>query len=167
MTNPGIPPTGPTGIPDRDRLVLGDAVANAVAGWVQRRLNEQPWYRRKANTITTLGGTVATAVAYLLTSGLELPGWAQVGLPGVLLVLTVLGVNVTPNGTTPKTGVDLQEAVKDPAVLNAVIAEVVDTVGNVRSLDDFRRQATDTLQDITEAATDAWDAHTGRHRRGD
>lgn len=167
MTNPGIPPTVPTGLPDRDRLVLGDAAANAVAGWVQRRLAEQPWYRRKANTITTLGGALGTVVAFVLTSATGLPDWVTYTLSGVLLVLTVMGVNVTPNGTTPKTGVDLQEAVKDPAVLNAVIAEVVDTVGNVRSLDDFRRQATDTLQDVTEAAADAWDSHIGRHRRGD
>lgn len=155
MTNPGIPP--------RDKLDLGDAVTNAVAGWVQRELNEQPWYRRKANTITTLGGAVATTVAYLLTSGLELPGWAQVALPGLLLVLTVLGVNVTPNGVTPTTGAQLQKAAKDPAVINAVAVEVLDTVGNLRQLDDFRRQATDTLQDVGEAAQD----FIGRHRRGD
>lgn len=153
----------PTGVPGPDRLVLGDAVTNAVAGWVQRELNEQPWYRRKANTITTTIGTVATAVAYLGANATGLPDWAPWVIAAVGLVATVLGVNVTPNGVTPTTGAQLQRAAQDPAVVNAVAREVIDTVGNLRSMEDFRRTAEATLQDVGEAAADI----IGRHRRGD
>lgn len=131
---------------------LPDLAQAAVARWVQQRLAEQPWYKRKANTITTLGGALSTVLGFVLTSAVGLPQWGTYTISSVLLVLTVLGVNNTKNGVTPQTGKDLQDAVTDPVVLETLAAQLAQALGNV----DVEKQL--------DAVKNAFEDRFGKHR---
>lgn len=120
------PPTTITNyIPPLPGVVPGPAdIQNALAGYAQRKLAEQPWYRKSANTITTVvGGAITLAgsiTAYLVAQGTELPQWVTLAV-GVLGFLgTVVGVKNTKNGFTYQGAAQLQQAVLDPAVLATV-----------------------------------------------
>lgn len=102
---------------------------SAVARWLQQEIARQPWYKRKANAITTLGGALATVAAYLATNAVGAPEWLTYLATVVLLVLTVLGVSVTPNGTTYDTADTVQRAVADPLVLQALVTRAVQEFG--------------------------------------
>lgn len=113
---------------------INDLAESAVARWVQQQIADQPWYKRKANTITTLGGALATVLTFVMTNVAGAPDWVVWACSAGLLVLTVLGVNVTKNGTTETTGTDLQRAVNDPLVLRMLVAQAVSAFGGGGSL---------------------------------
>lgn len=66
--------------------------------FIYRQLQEQPWYRENANTVTTVGGFVATVVAWAATQPFAASPGVQVGILIVGFLLTVFGVNQTKNG---------------------------------------------------------------------
>ena len=136
---------------------INDLAESAVARWVQQQIAAQPWYKRKANTITTLGGALATVITYVLTNVSGAPDWVTWGCSAALLVLTVLGVNVTKNGTTNSTGDDLQRAVNDPLVLRMLVSQAAAVFGGGSSLQDVVERALVSAQD---------DGPHGRHTLG-
>lgn len=128
---------------------INDLAESAVARWVQQQIAAQPWYKRKANTITTLGGALATVLTFVMTNVAGAPDWIVWACSAGLLVLTVLGVNVTKNGVTPTTGDDLQRAVNDPLVLRMLVSQAVSAFGGGGSLQDVVERA---LADIAPDA---------------
>lgn len=66
--------------------------------FIYRRLREQPWYKANANTVTTVGGFVATVVAWAASQPFAASPGVQVGILIVGFLLTVFGVKQTKNG---------------------------------------------------------------------
>lgn len=91
-----------------------------VALQARRRLEEQPWWRRKANTVTVLLGSLATLLLFLAGefSGTEYGEWIGVAAGWVG---TVYGVFRTRNGVTEREVVELEVAAGRAGVLPAVV----------------------------------------------
>ena len=70
---------------------------------LRAQLEEQPWYRRFANTVTSGVGVLSIIVWLLVFTGTDIPDSVGKWVTGVLAVLTVLGVLKTKNGITPTT----------------------------------------------------------------
>jgi len=66
--------------------------------FIYRQLREQPWYKANANTVTTVGGFVATVVAWAASQPFAASPGVQVGILIAGFLLTVLGVKQTKNG---------------------------------------------------------------------
>ena len=66
--------------------------------FIYRQLREQPWYKANANTVTTVGGFVATVVAWVASQPFAASPGVQVGILIAGFLLTVLGVKQTKNG---------------------------------------------------------------------
>lgn len=171
MTSPtSLPPAGT--ITERPgTLDLGDLAQNAVAGWVQRTLSEQPWYKRKSNTITVAAGAVVTVIASSSAFLVGAPEWVQFVVAAIGAIATILATNVTPNGVTPSTGAQLQAAVKDPALINAIAVQLAQTVGVAAApvVDDVRAQAEALVAQHLRNAQQTVEnvLESGRHSRGD
>lgn len=102
----------------------GELVETAVAGWAQRKLAEQPWYKAKSNTLTGGFSAFVTLAWTALGTGLSLPSWAVYGIAGVLFVGNLLGLNATKNGMTASTAGQVQQIGRDPAVMAAIEAQL-------------------------------------------
>jgi hypothetical protein len=74
-------------------------VQDALAQW----LDEQPWYRRYANTVTQVATGATVLVWWVLTSGIEMTTWVQYGVGAVLFLGGVVRTKQTRNGMTPST----------------------------------------------------------------
>lgn len=74
-------------------------------------LQEQPWYRRFANTVTSAVGVLTIVVWLLVFTGTDIPDSVGKWVTGLLAVLTVLGVLKTKNGLTPRTVEDIESYV--------------------------------------------------------
>ena len=92
--------TGPTPLPE-----------NEFIDELKRQLEEQPWYRRFANTVTSAVGGVLLIAWLLTTSGVDLPDGVEKGVASAIALLTVLGVLKTKNGLTPRTVEDIESYV--------------------------------------------------------
>ncbi|QXO14172.1 holin [Gordonia phage Bock] len=79
--------------------------ADLVVDALRAELEEQPWWARFRNTLTTAAGVVVLIVWLALSVGLGVPAEVLSSVSGLIGLLTVLGVLKTPNGITPK-GVD-------------------------------------------------------------
>lgn len=66
--------------------------------FIYRQLREQPWYKANANTVTTVGGFVATVVAWAASQPFAASPGVQVGILIAGFLLTVFGVKQTKNG---------------------------------------------------------------------
>lgn len=99
-------------------------IQNALAGWAQRKLAEQPWWRKSSNTVTAAIGTTATAAAalatYYGTQGTDVPQWLTIVIAVAGVLSTVLGVKQTRNGFTYQGAAQVQQAVLDPTVLETI-----------------------------------------------
>lgn len=88
---------------------LGEFVGEVIRDY----LEEQPWWRRYANTVTAAVGGLVTLAAWLLASGLDLPTWA-LGLVGIVVFAgNVLGIKATRNGVTPSTAAQISAVIED------------------------------------------------------
>ena len=64
------------------------------------KIGAQPWYRKSANTVTSIGTLLATILAVVISSGVEIPGNYLVWVAVAIQVLGVIGIRITPNGVT-------------------------------------------------------------------
>lgn len=112
-----VPPT-PTGVPGPADLQL------ALAAYAQRKLAEQPWYRKSSNTVTVAIGSVTTLAGslatYYLTQGTDIPQWLTMVIAVLGTLGTLIGTKNTKNGFTYQGAAQLQQAVLDPTVLTTV-----------------------------------------------
>lgn len=65
---------------------------------VNDKLEEQPWGKKVANTLTALVGAVVSIAAGAMSMGLSLPDWAMMTVIAVTTLGTALGVRTTKNG---------------------------------------------------------------------
>lgn len=112
-------------VPPLPGVVPGPAdIQNALAGWAQRELAKQPWWRKSANTVSAsigMAGTGAGALAtFYLTQGTAVPQWLTLVIAGIGFVATTIGVKNTKNGFTYQGAAKVQQAILDPAVLATV-----------------------------------------------
>lgn len=152
-----VPPT-PGPVPGPADLQL------ALAAYSQRKLAEQPWWRKSANTVTTMVGGVTTMagalVTYYLTQGTEVPQWLTMVVAVLGTLGTIIGTKNTKNGFTYQGAAQLQQAVLDPTVLS--------TVQKVLAQEPFPAHMAEQAQAQIERAADearAWIEHSGNGSR--
>ncbi|ERB55483.1 holin [Rhodococcus sp. P27] len=75
-------------------------------------LENQPWYRKWANTITTVIFALLNASWLLISTGIELPSQVVIGIAIVVLVSNILGVKMTKNGVTDSTAEQIKANVE-------------------------------------------------------
>lgn len=75
-------------------------------------LDTQPWYRKYANTVTTIYFAILQVVSLVIGFGIELPAWSQIAVAGVILVGNVLGIKKTKNGVTDSNAEALRATVE-------------------------------------------------------
>lgn len=76
---------------------------------LQDALANQPWYRRYANTVTTLVGLGVNVLWILLSVGVNIDPSVIVGVAAAIQALGVVGVRVTPNGITERQVAELEQ----------------------------------------------------------
>ena len=124
-SSPELPDSFKNYVPPVPTAVPGPAdIQLALAGWAQRRLAEQSWWQKSANTVTTAiggAGTLAATIAtYYLTAGTDVPQWLTIVIGVLGFAGTLIGVKNTKNGFTYQGAAQVQQAVLDPAVLGTV-----------------------------------------------
>lgn len=65
---------------------------------INDKMEEQPWSKKVANTITAIVGAVVSIAGIVLSMGLSLPDWAMLVVVVVTTLGTALGVRSTKNG---------------------------------------------------------------------
>lgn len=75
-----------------------NALLDVTGAFINKKFQEQSWFQENSNFITSLGGFVATLVAWASTQPFAVDPRVQVVILLVGFVLTTLGVKVTPNG---------------------------------------------------------------------
>lgn len=75
-----------------------NSLLDITGKYINRRFQEQSWFQRNANTITTAGGFVATVLAWLVSQPFASDPRVQFAVLIVGFLLTVFGVKKTPNG---------------------------------------------------------------------
>lgn len=66
--------------------------------FINQQIQKQTWYQANSNTITAAGGLVATLIVWASSQAFAQDPRVQTGLLIAGFLLTVLGVNRTPNG---------------------------------------------------------------------
>jgi hypothetical protein len=95
-------------------------VQATIEAQLQRKIHEQPWFKKSSNTVTTAFTGLVTLAWWLTGTGLDLPSPVVNTIAGVLFLAQVLGVKATRNGTTSTTVRDATA----PDVMEAIISEV-------------------------------------------
>jgi len=78
---------------------------------LRKKLQEQPIYKKYANTVTAAMGAIVGAIWLLLQLGLDLPEQVTTLGLGIVGLGTVLGVALTPNGVTEKQVQEIEDYV--------------------------------------------------------
>lgn len=76
-------------------------------------LESQPWYRKFANTATSLVGLVIAIVWTALSTGINLPQQVVVGVLVAIAALTTVGVKNTRNGITERQLAEIERYAAD------------------------------------------------------
>lgn len=74
------------------------ALIDVTGAFINKKFQEQSWFKENSNFITSLGGFVATVVAWASTQPFAVDPRVQAAILLVGFILTTLGVKVTPNG---------------------------------------------------------------------
>lgn len=123
-------------------------VAEAAAGALADVLDQQPWYRARANTVVAACSGVATMATWLATTELGLPDPVRIGAGLLAAAAGVLATRRTTNGTTIR---------GSQAVIDATVDRVTDALTpRGATLDDLVTQVGQTAADAAaRAARDA------------
>lgn len=89
MTTESKDPDNPLGIPEWITIIL------------ERKLQEQTWFRRYSNTITTAFTGLMTLAWWLTSTRIDLPEWSVYAIGALLWLGQIVGVKRTKNGVTP------------------------------------------------------------------
>lgn len=65
---------------------------------VRDKLDEQPWYKKTANTISAATGALVSVATMVVAVGIDLPDAALIGLVALTAGGTAMGVRGTKNG---------------------------------------------------------------------
>lgn len=74
------------------------ALLDVTGAFINKKFQEQSWFRENSNFITSAGGFLATLVAWAAAQPFAADARVQVIILLVGFVLTTLGIKVTPNG---------------------------------------------------------------------
>ncbi|WNM68792.1 holin [Gordonia phage Soos] len=102
-----------------------NAAQNAIIGYAIRQLDQQPWWKKSSNTVTTLASGLAVLAWWLTSTGIGLPEWLTYIVGAGAVVGQGIVAKTTKNGFTNKGAADLQYAVQDETVLAAIWDQVV------------------------------------------
>lgn len=127
---------------------LQKTITTAATNALLDVLDEQPWYRRYAGTLTTAAGAVVTLGTWALTTELGLPRWAQLILGVAVAVAGTVAARATRNGTTPRGSQVLLDS-----VVEKVTAAVTPGDGSLDQL--VADRAAEAATSVTERATRA------------
>lgn len=106
-------------------MQIQQAAQNAVIGYAIQRLDQQPWWKKSSNTVTTVASGVAVLAWWLTSTGLDMPTWLTYLVGAGAVVGQGIVTKLTKNGFTNKGAADLQYAVQDESVLTAIWDQVV------------------------------------------
>ena len=73
-----------------------------LAEVLRAQLAEQPWYRRSANTVTSIVTLGVNALWVLASVGVDVDPAVIGGVAAAIQVLGVVGIRLTPNGVTQR-----------------------------------------------------------------
>jgi len=76
-------------------------VQQAMEERLRELLEAQPWWRRYANTATSIVTNLVLVAWLLIASGMAFPSWLEWTVAAILFAGNVLGIRRTPNGVTP------------------------------------------------------------------
>lgn len=79
-------------------LDSNNALLDATGAFINKKFQEQSWFKENSNFITSAGGFLATLVAWAATQPFAEDARVQMAILLVGFILTTLGVKVTPNG---------------------------------------------------------------------
>lgn len=74
------------------------ALIDVTGAFINKKFQEQSWFKENSNFITSVGGLLATLVAWAASQPFAVDARVQAVILLVGFVLTTLGVKVTPNG---------------------------------------------------------------------
>lgn len=107
-------------------VTVENSVQNAVIGYAIRQLDQQPWWKKSSNTVTTVVSGLAVFAWWLTSTGVGLPVWLTYVVGAGAVVGQGVVTKLTKNGFTNKGAADLQYAVQDQNVLSQIWQQVVD-----------------------------------------
>lgn len=79
-------------------ISANDALIDAAGAYIRKRALAQPWYRRNANTVTTVLGFFATLLTWAASQPFATHETVSTVILIVGFILTIFGVQKTPNG---------------------------------------------------------------------
>lgn len=121
--------------------VGGNVVIDQVANTIYAKASEQSWFRRNANFVTTVGGFVATVLAWAASQPFADNPSVQTAILLIGFILTCLGVRVTPNGWS-------NSQLAKIAAIGPSVATDVPLLKNVPSTVDFDEVKQKVLADF-------------------
>lgn len=97
----------PVDVPFDDNPVV-QLTMDAVAEWVE----EQPWFRKYANTFVSIVSGLMTLAWWIVGTGIDIPHWATIVIGVVFFIASAFGIKKTRNGMTPTTQAELVDRVR-------------------------------------------------------
>ncbi|NMO00841.1 hypothetical protein HH308_06390 [Gordonia sp. TBRC 11910] len=80
-----------------------------LAAILREKLATQPWYRKSANTVTSILTLGVNVVWVLVSLGVDVDPTIIAGVAAAIQVLGVVGVRLTPNGVTERQIKEIEE----------------------------------------------------------
>lgn len=122
------------------------ALLDVTGAFINKKFQEQSWFRENSNFITSAGGFLATVVAWAATQPFAADARVQVIILLVGFVLTTLGIKVTPNGISKSQMRKFSQAG----------AEYVDSQPLVVEQPVYQDDGPENASDVLEAMVDAY-----------
>ena len=79
-------------------LSVENAIIDAAGAYIRKKAMNQSWYRRNANTVTTALGFLATMLTWAASQPFAADEQVSTAILIAGFVLTIFGVQKTPNG---------------------------------------------------------------------
>ncbi|MGV0870012.1 hypothetical protein [Corynebacterium kalidii] len=132
---------------------------------IRDKLDDQPWYKKIANTLTAVAGAIATILGAALSYGLDVPDGVMLGVVIFLSLCTALGVRGTRNGFSESQRRKLQQWQAEYIDARHTHDDTVDTPDPEPEYVGQHR-ARDTVTDAARELTDWVDRFNAERRRG-
>lgn len=79
-------------------LDIDNKLIDTTGEFIHSRVREQSWFQKNSNTVSAVGGFVATVLAWVASQPFAVDPRVQTGVLILGFLLTVFGVKKTPNG---------------------------------------------------------------------
>lgn len=104
------------------------ALLDVTGAFINKKFQEQSWFKENSNFITSAGGFLATLIAWAAAQPFAADARVQVIILLVGFVLTTLGVKVTPNGISKSQMKQFSQANADYVDSQPLVVEEQDRI---------------------------------------